>query len=127
MQTWVIWVYNHLVKKHVFTLPRDYSFARVGVKGKIYHSEGLSTKARFVLIETKKGHQTKIMEKECDFFYFILDGKGVFEISGEKEECSSSDLVVIPHNTPFTYSGNLKMLLISSPPWFAEQEETMDN
>lgn len=123
----LIFAIIYSVAKHVFTLPPHYSFEKVGIRGRTYDSEKVAAKARFTLIETETGHKTKIVEKECDFLYFILEGKGVFEINNQKEACSKYDLVIIPHGTPFTYLGNLKMLLVSVPPWFAKQEETIDN
>ncbi len=113
--------------QHVFHPPITNSFEKVGVKGKTFDVKHLSNDIEVTLIETEKGHETKIREKECAFLYFILDGNGGFEIEDEKEECSKGDLVVIPKNTAFQYAGTMKMLLIASPWWYPEQEETLPN
>lgn len=111
---------------YVFYLPKEYSFEKVGIKGTNFNTKDLSDKAKFAIIETENGHQTKIREKECTFFYYILKGKGKFEIRGEAEECQKGDLVIVPQNTVFKYSGKMKMLLVTIPWWYPEQEETLE-
>ncbi len=110
--------------KHIFHLPEEYSFEKVGIRGKIFDT--LSDGVEFVVIETEKGHETKIREKECTFSYFVLEGEGNFEIEGKTERCQKGDLVFIPNNTAFKYTGRMKMLLVSTPSYFAEQEETLE-
>ena len=112
--------------QYVFHLPKEYSFEKVGIKGKTFGTKLLSDRVEFTIIETEKGHETKIIEKECIFSYFILDGEGSFEIGGKIEKCQKGDLVFIPNNTVFKYTGKMKMLLVSTPWWFPEQEETLD-
>ena len=109
---------------YVFKEPKEYSFQKVGIKGKRF-SAPVSKKIGFCLIKTAKGHETKIIEHKCDFIYYILRGKGSFEINGREENCSTGDLVVVPAGSIFTYKGNLKMGLITVPPFWSEQEETL--
>jgi mannose-6-phosphate isomerase-like protein (cupin superfamily) len=111
--------------QHIFHLPGDYSFERAGHKGKIFDTKKLGNELEFEIIETERGHDAKIMEKECIFAYYILEGKGFFEIDGKKEECCQGELVMVPKGTPFQYFGKLKMLLVSTPWWFPEQEESL--
>jgi mannose-6-phosphate isomerase-like protein (cupin superfamily) len=110
---------------YVLHEPSTISFDKVGIQGKIFSSQELSDKAGFVLIDTEAGHETTIIEHESDFIYYILEGSGFFEINNEKEECTTGDLVVIPAGIKFTYKGKLKMLLVNTPPWREEQEETL--
>jgi mannose-6-phosphate isomerase-like protein (cupin superfamily) len=111
--------------QHIFHLPNGYSFKKVGIRGKIFDTKNLSNKVEFSIIETEKGHETKIIEKECIFSYYILEGDGIFEIDGQKEQCGKGDLVVIPKGLTFQYAGTMKMLLVSVPWWFLEQEITL--
>lgn len=110
---------------YVIKKPDKDSFEKVGIKGKIFPISSLTKKTQFVLIETRFGHETKIIEKESDFIYYVLQGKGYFEVDGEREKCETGDLVVIPAGRTFSYKGKLKMLLSSNPPWREEQEETV--
>jgi mannose-6-phosphate isomerase-like protein (cupin superfamily) len=111
--------------QYVFHPSEEYSFEKDGHKGKIFDTRALSDRVEFSLIETEKGNEAKIMEKECIFSYFILEGTGEFEIDGTRAECGQGDLVVVPNGLPFRYTGRMKMLLISTPWWFPEQEETL--
>lgn len=69
-----------------------------------------------------------LVQKECDFVYYILEGKGTFYINDRPEPCAHDNLVVIPKGTKFSYEGSsLRMLLSSTPPWHADQELAFDN
>ena len=109
----------------VFKEPSDASFEKVGIKGKIFPISELTKKTQYFLVETEKGHETEIIEHECDFVYYVLKGHGYFQIDGVKEECFAGNLIVIPAGKKFTYKGNLKMIATSTPPWFESQEETL--
>jgi len=110
---------------YVIKEPKEHSFKKAGIKGKIFPIEKLTDKVEYFLVETNKGHTTTIIEHECDFIYYILEGKGHFKINGKKEQCETSDLVAIPQGSKFTYKGKLKMIATSTPPWREKQEETL--
>jgi len=110
---------------HVIKEPKKPTFDKVGIKGKIFPIKDLTDKIHYFLVTTEKGHTTTIIEHKCDFIYYILKGKGYFEINGKKENCSAGDLVVIPAGSAFTYKGKLKMIVTSTPPWKEDQEETL--
>lgn len=110
---------------HVIKEPKEISFDKVGIRGKIFSTQDLIASAEFVLVETEKGHETTIIEHKSDFIYYILEGNGYFIINDTKEDCSQGDLVVIPAGAKFTYKGKFKILLINTPPWQENQEETL--
>lgn len=110
---------------YVFKEPKDFTFIKVGIKGKKFLFRELSKNAGVAIIETEKGHETTIIEHECDFIYYILEGKGYFEINKTKENFLKGDLIVVPMGSKFTYKGKAKLLLITSPPFRIEQEETV--
>lgn len=112
------------MKLHVLKKPEDYSFEKVGIKGKKFSVANITLKTGVCQIETENGHETTIIEHTCDFIYYILEGEGYFEIDGQKESCIEGDLVVIPAGSRFCYVGKLKMLLITTPAFYPEQEET---
>ena len=111
--------------KHIFKLPNEYTFEKEGIKGTNFESKDLSDKAKFAVIEAEKGHENRIRENECSFFYYILEGKGNFEINGEIEECQRGELVVIPSGSVFKYTGKMKLFLTTIPFWYPEQEEVL--
>lgn len=110
---------------YVQKLPDNFSFEKVGIRGKRFQKIA-DQKSGFCIIETEKGHKTRIIENKCDFYYYILSGSGNFKINGTEENCVEGDLVVIPAGKPFQYFGKLKMLLVSTPAWYLEQETTLD-
>lgn len=110
---------------YVIKEPKDYSFQKAGIKGKIFSTAPLTSKTQYFLVETQQGHKTTIIEHDCDFIYYVLEGKGIFTINGVSEKCSEGDLVVIPAGLEFIYKGKLKMIATSTPPWKEEQEETL--
>lgn len=110
--------------QHIFKLPNKYTFEKVGIRGTNFESKKLSDKVKFAVIEIEGEHK-KVREKECDFHYYVLEGKGNFEIDGKIEECQKGDLVIIPSGSIFKYSGKMKLLLITIPWWRQEQEETL--
>jgi len=112
--------------QYVFKEPKDPSFEKVGITGRIFPSYSATTKVEFFTITTEKGHDTTIIEHGCDFCYYVLEGFGVFLINDDEHPCEKGDLVVIPHGTKFTYKGTLKMFAASVPPWSETQEETLD-
>ena len=107
---------------YVIHHPSQPTFSRVDVTGTIFPTTDLIHSTEFLLIETKIGHETTIIEEACDFCYFILEGSGYFIVKGQKETCEVGDLVIIPKGTPFTYKGQLKILLSVTPPFYPEQE-----
>lgn len=110
---------------NVIKEPNDFSFSKVGIKGKIFPTDLLTQNASYVLVETKLGHETTIIEHDSDFIYYVLEGNGYFIINEVRNECSKGDLIVIPKGAKFTYKGNMKFLLTCTPPWTMEQEETV--
>lgn len=110
---------------YIFKEPKEFTFIKVGIKGRKFLISELSKNAGIALITTQKGHETTIIEHKCDFIYYILVGNGYFLINDEKENFSKGNLVVIPHGSKFTYKGKCKMLLITSPTFYPEQEETL--
>ncbi|KKP87240.1 MAG: hypothetical protein UR89_C0004G0029 [Candidatus Roizmanbacteria bacterium GW2011_GWA2_35_8] len=113
------------MKTHVLKLPKDYSFEKVGIKGKKYFAQELTKKSGFVFVETEKGHQTIIVNHKIDCFYFVLEGNGYFKIDDVRETFSKYDLIVIPAESKFTYKGKAIFLRITTPPYYPEQEETL--
>lgn len=111
----------------VIQLPKEYSFENFEIKGKSFDTKTLNDKIKFNVIETDKGHETRIREKECTSHYFIIEGAGNFEIDGKVEKCQKGDLVIVPKGAAFKYTGKMKMLLVSQPWWYPEQEEILES
>lgn len=112
--------------QYIFKEPKDPSFEKVGIVGRIFPSASTTSKVEFFTVTTEVGHETAIIEHGCDFCYYVLEGSGIFIINDSEHRCEKGDLVVIPHGTKFTYKGGLRMFAASVPPWSADQEETIE-
>lgn len=110
---------------YVIQEPDTYVIDKVGIHGKLYPTRSLLSSSEYILMTVQKQHETTIVERESNFVYFILSGSGYFIINGVSEPCRKGNLVVIPKGTPFTYKGKMRMLLICTPPWRQEQEQTL--
>ncbi len=108
-----------------FTKKEASVFNKVGIKGWVYGLKKQYPKVNIALIKTKGGHQTIIKSKKHPWIYFILDGSGKFWIDGKFFNCGKDDLIFVPKNIPFYYKGDLKMLLITVPPWEDKYEVTL--
>lgn len=110
---------------YVIRQPEEDSFSKVGITGRIFPMRELTDAVSIVRISTETGHETEIIEHGSVFAYYVLSGEGRFIVEGVPETCAAGDLVVIPPGRRFTYKGNLQMLLVCTPPWKEEQEETV--
>ena len=102
-------------------LPTKPTFQQKGLKG---HAYNLTNKELEIYnVDVTQGHDNYIISKKCFHIYYILEGKGTFDIGNKIEEVSKGSLVEIPPKVEYTYSGNMKLLLIMNPPWFEGNEE----
>ena len=107
--------------KFVHKEPKKYAFVdRDGHSGKIFGTD--SDKTNHLIIECKKELNVVLMQQESEFNYYILKGSGVFTIDDVNYKVDVSDLVVIPPKHSYTFSGDLKMLLINTPHYNKEKE-----
>ncbi|MFS8130923.1 MAG: hypothetical protein ACMG57_03005 [Candidatus Dojkabacteria bacterium] len=111
---------------NIFKEPTEPTFNKAGIVGRIFANIPIES-TEFIIIETEEGHETTIIEHEVDFNYYILEGSGFFEINNIKQECEKGNLIVIPKGSKFTYKGKLRMLLVCTPPFYPEQEETLES
>ena len=108
--------------QYIFHEPKEYGFKdRDGHDGKFFHTS--SPRTNHLIIECKEKLTISLIQQESEFNYYILEGKGYFILNDDKQAVSKGDLVVIPPNTKYTFGGSLKMLLINTPHWNADQEK----
>jgi mannose-6-phosphate isomerase-like protein (cupin superfamily) len=78
------------------------------------------------MVDIKTGHNTYIISKKCTHIYYIVEGSGTFDIDGKMIKVSTGNLIEVPPNVKYTYSGKMKALLIMDPPWFEGNEEILE-
>ncbi|MEV0231346.1 AraC family ligand binding domain-containing protein [Nonomuraea sp. NPDC050786] len=112
---------------HVFVEPAEWSFDKLGHRGKLFGSSGRLTSSSHLIIEITGRVPARLLQQECDFVYYVIEGRGTFHIEDRCEHCNPGDLVTIPKGSKFTYEGDgLRMLLTSTPPWWPGQEQVFD-
>src|SRR5271165_5588839 len=76
------------------------------------------------LVDVHKGHDTFIISKALSRIYYIIEGTGLFTIDNRKYEVAPGLLVEVPPGVEYSYSGSMKILLVSYPQWFEGNERT---
>lgn len=99
------------------------SFALKGMAG--YEFRPLKDQEIAVhILDVHKGHDTFQISKALTRIYYIIEGKGVFTIDNQKYDVVSGLLVEVPPGVEYSYSGSMKIFLVSHPRWFEGNERT---
>jgi mannose-6-phosphate isomerase-like protein (cupin superfamily) len=107
--------------QYIYPEPSEYGFRDVnGHHGKFFGTK--SPKTSHLIIECDDKLTVSLIQNECEFDYYILEGYGYFVFDSEKQPVKPGDLVVIPPGTKYSFGGKLKMLLFNTPHWSQEQE-----
>lgn len=75
-----------------------------------------------VLVSTEEGHNQEFYDLNSSFTYIILEGSGTYFLDDEEISVSKGDMLYIEPKTRIYYKGTMKMVLITSPAWRAENE-----
>ena len=102
---------------------------KLGWNGLQIHSYSESTdfdraSAGFFEVTT---HHGKVKSLLSDRIYFVVDGKGYFEIEGERIDVEPTDVVIVPRNTVYDYFGKMKLFLVHTPAYNYEAEVRFDD
>lgn len=76
----------------------------------------------FVIAETTAGHNEEFYHVTSTFHYLVLKGSGSFFLDDEEVAVEEGDFLSISPKTRIYYKGAMKLLLITNPPWNAENE-----
>ena len=106
-------------EKYIKNLNKEYTFSKNGVSVILPNTENKDISICFVDVDEKR--ETYCMLDKSTMFYYILEGEGIFEISGEEINVTKGDLIEIPCKNKYTYSGKLRMLEVQNNP-FDENE-----
>jgi quercetin dioxygenase-like cupin family protein len=96
-------------------------FSQKGLNGFGYKLA--NNKVEVYYVDVSQGHETYITSKKCFHIYYVLGGKGTFDLNNETIGVSEGDLIEVKPDIKYTYSGKMKLLLIMNPPWFEGNEE----
>ena len=79
------------------------------------------------LLDVQKGHDTFMISKALTRIYYIVEGAGAFTIDNQKYDVVSGLVVEVPPGVEYSYSGSMKILLVSHPRWFEGNERVTRN
>jgi len=89
-------------------------------KLKIY-IKGQSKNISLALGEVRGFHGT-FLNRKSERVYFILSGSGSISIEGRKFSVSQEDCVLVPVNSKHSIEGEMRYLVIDSPPFDPKDE-----
>jgi mannose-6-phosphate isomerase-like protein (cupin superfamily) len=75
-----------------------------------------------VYVESADGHLEEFYHKTSRFTYYVIDGKGEFYFDGKPTQVKAGDVVTAKPGTKIYYLGKMKLLLITTPAYKAEDE-----
>lgn len=111
-----------------FNLKNAYKFEWKGLKGWAYNSKDDFKNASAAYFEVT-GRHGKIKTTLSDRVYYVVEGKGIFQVDNKKIEVAKEDVVIIPKNTPYDYwaiDRTLKLFLVNIPAFNAENEVKLE-
>jgi mannose-6-phosphate isomerase-like protein (cupin superfamily) len=114
---------NPQINQFVFPEPAEPAFNKIGHTGKFFGTH--SSHSNHLVIETENGYEKSLREHVCEFNYYVIHGRGELIADGGIYPIKQGDMIVIPPGTVFTFNGQLKMLLINTPPFTPEQDEEL--
>lgn len=106
--------------------PQDGSkFDRGDIKGINYTGDKFARMSAAII--NVEGKHPKMKSVNSDRLYFILQGKGVFIINDQETNVKTQDVIIVPKNTPYSYSGTMQCFLVHSPAFDRKKEVRYDN
>ncbi len=78
------------------------------------------------IIANLNGTHPKVINRISQRVYYILSGNGSVQVSNEMYDVKSGDLVYIPANTVHSINGELKYIVITSPPFNPANEKIIE-
>lgn len=74
-----------------------------------------------------QGVNRRHINRKSDEFYYVLEGSGTFTVDDEEPSAVAlGDLIFLPRNTAFVDSGQMTLLVFSSPRYDVSQIEYLE-
>lgn len=102
---------------YIKNLPAQPTYEQRGLKG--YKLALQNKDMEIYYVDVSQGHDNYEISKKCTHIYYILEGEGSFEIDGKISIVKIGELIEIPPQVEYTFWGEMKLLMIMSPPFFA--------
>lgn len=92
------------------------TYKQKGVSGYQFQIKNKNVEIYFT--DVSKGHDSYLISKKITHTYYILEGRGAFDVAGKIYKVKKGNLIETEPGVEYTYSGKMKMLLIMNPPYF---------
>jgi SAM-dependent methyltransferase len=104
--------------RYVHSLPLLPSFVSKGLFG--YTFGPLQERDLEVYcIESETGHDTFTSSRLATRLYYVIEGSGYFTISDRRYDVRTGELVELPPDVEYSYSGRMKLIVVSKPRYLA--------
>ncbi|MGC1183368.1 cupin domain-containing protein [Legionella sp.] len=70
--------------------------------------------------------QHYIINKECNLFVYIFEGKGIINVNNHKQKISAGDALMIEAGEKYYWEGTMKLFISSRPAWNAAQHQVVE-
>ena len=106
---------------YVYSLPTAASFTGKGLMG--YSFGPLKQDLDVYFIEVEKGHDVFMISKKITRTYYVLAGRGYFNIDGQQYDVAQGVVVEVPPKVEYCYSGKMTLLAFARPAWFSGNDK----
>jgi mannose-6-phosphate isomerase-like protein (cupin superfamily) len=108
---------DQATKRYVYALGTSPTSVTAGLS---LHAFGtFQHKALEILyVNVRQGHDTFLISKKVTRIYYVLSGTGYFTIKNERYDVRENMVVEIPPKVEYSYSGNMQLIIFSTPRWF---------
>ncbi len=103
---------------YIKKLPKEPSVKQQGLN--LYKFDSNNKEIDIYFEDCFKGHDKYNKNIISTHLYYVLNGEGQFKIDNKVFNVKKDDLIEIPPNTEFVFTGEMKLLLIMNPPFTPE-------
>lgn len=100
---------------HLITAEDAEVFERPGFTGRIFVPKEALMGFNAILVDLRDAHPAKQMI-DTTRVYFIVSGRGVFEVNGLTYDVAPEDLIVIQPGDKYSYAGKMKLFEFNISP-----------
>lgn len=108
-----------------FTLKKGSNFDRGDIKGTAFNTKEQFSRMSAAIFSVK-GKHPKMKSLNSDRLYFVIQGRGLFNINNQQVQVNKNDVIIIPRNIPYSYQGVMKCFLVHAPAFDREKEVKLE-
>ena len=75
-------------------------------------------------VRVNQGHDTFQVSEKVTRVYYVASGNGHFIIATQRYDVSQGMVVEVPPKIEYSYSGNMELIIFSTPRWFRGNDQS---